>query len=178
VEGGIDEPPAAAPPAPSDSRVATGPVVTFPDPNLVAQVAAIEAEQPQQALAFRWAPSIIFALLFAFAGGAIFAAVAYITKSQFGIVSILIGIGAGIGAARGGRGVKAQVIGALAAAVGYFAGQLMAVAALVGMKFFQLPFSMILDVIKLMVEQTFTTMDALFLGIAVYEGWIIPKVRT
>ena len=152
--------------------------VEFPDPEVVAQIARVEAAQERPVVRFSWPRGVVFALAFALAGGALFAGVVYATQMQLGIVSVVIGVAAGIGAARGGRSREAQIVGAVAAAIGYFAGMLLAVAAMVGFeKFFRLPIAQIGEVCVLLVKQTFSGIDALFLGIAVYEGWKIPRAR-
>ena len=154
------------------------PHVTFPDPAVVAEVAAVEAVLPAAGVVFSWARSFVFAVVFALAGSVVYALIAKATEAQWGIVSIVIGILAGIGAARGGRGRKAQIVGAVAAALGYFAGQMIAVALIVGWDVFSLmTVAMFGELLVMIGHATFTTMDALFLGIAVYQGWVIPRAR-
>lgn len=154
------------------------PVVSFPDPALVAEVAAIEAVQDRPVMTFQWVKAIAWALAFALAGGGVFATVAAATEAKFGLVSIVIGVFAGIGAVKGGRSQHAQIVGASTAAIGYFAGQLMAVAAIVGVsRFVKLPIDMIGNLMWLMLKRTFSSIDVLFLAIAVYEGWKIPRAR-
>lgn len=129
-------------------------------------------------MAFSWPKGIAFALAFALAGGGLFAGVVYATQVQLGILSIVNGVAAGIGAARGGRSREAQIVGAAAAAIGYFAGMLLVVAAMVGIAaFFRLPLDRIGQACWLIVKGTFSSIDALFLGIAVYWGWKIPRAR-
>jgi hypothetical protein len=160
-----------------------GPAVQFPDPALVAEVAALEAARPDAPATFSWPLAIGWSLGLALVGSALFAGIAYLTGSQFGLISIVIGILAGVGAAKGGRSRRAQIVGASAGAIGYFAGQIMAVIALalsdplVGTRFFELPAEKYVELLQLLATQTFSTMDVLFLGIAVYEGWSIPRVR-
>jgi hypothetical protein len=150
--------------------------VFFPPAQVVAEIAKIEAAQPTPAMTFSWARSIGFALLFALAGGALYAAIVVAINMQLGLVSIVIGAFAGLGAARGGRGRRAQAIGAIAAAVGYYAGLVMAVAVTVGVdNFLKIPFHYYGTLLVTLVKGTFSGMDALFLGIAVYQGWIIPR---
>ena len=149
-----------------------GPLVSFPDPQLVAQVAEAEAPRPAGIVVFSWAKSIAFALLFALAGGAIYAAVVIASDRQIGLVAIVIGLAAGIGAARGGRGRNAQIVGACAAAVGYFGGLVMAVVWIAGTK---VPIEAIGKLVWILIRETFSSMGVLFLAIAVYEGWKIPR---
>jgi hypothetical protein len=152
--------------------------VEFPDPEVVEQIARLEGAQASAPVTFSWPKGIACALAFAIAGGALYAGVVYATKMQVGIVSILIGVAAGSGAARGGRSREAQIVGAPAAAIGYFAGMLLVIAAMLGMeKFFSLPLDRIGQACWLVVKSTFSSIDALFLGIAVYWGWKIPRAR-
>lgn len=161
-----------------DGIDAARPRVTFPDPQLVAQVAAVEAVLPTVVTVFSWVRSIAFAVLFALAGSVVYAAIAKATEGKWGLVSILIGILAGLGAMRGGRGRKAQIVGAVTAAVAYFAAQVMAIVLIVGWDMFSaLTAAQFGDVLKTIAHATFTTMDALFLGIVVYQGWVIPRAR-
>jgi hypothetical protein len=52
------------------------------------------------------------------------------------------------------------------------------VAAMVGMdRFFSLPIDRIGQACWLVVKGTFSSIDALFLGIAVYWAWKIPRAR-
>jgi hypothetical protein len=150
--------------------------VVFPDPQLVAEIAKVEAEPLTAEMKFSYARSIAFALLFALAGSALYAGVVYVANMELGLVSIVIGALAGLGAARGGRGRPAQIIGAIAAAVGYFAGILFAVAVQLGVSaFLSAPIEAHAALFVEIVKLTFSSMGVLFLGIAVYEGWIIPR---
>lgn len=159
-----------------DGRVAAA--VEFPDPEVVAQIARLEAAQARAPVTFSWPKGIAFALAFALAGGALFAGVAYAMKVRLGILSILNGVAAGRGAARGGRSREAQIVGAAAAAIGYFAGMFLVVVATIGVdEFFRLSLDQIGRLCWLVVKATFSNIDALFLGIAVYWGWKIPRAR-
>jgi hypothetical protein len=153
-------------------------VVEFPDPEVVAQIARLEGAQASAPVTFSWPKGIAFALAFALAGGALFAGVVYAIQMRLGIVSVVSGVVAGIGAARGGRSREAQIVGAAAAAIGYFAGTLLVVAVMIGMdRFFSLSLDQIGQACWLIVKETFSGIDALFLGIAVYWGWKIPRAR-
>ena len=155
---------------------APGPVVSFPDAAIVEQIARVEAEQPQSVAGYAWVKGIVWALALALAGGVLYAWVTSATGAQYGIISIAIGIAAGVGAAKGGRSRQAQIVGAAAAAIGYFAGLVMAVAAIVGVnKFTSLPIEVIGTATWAMIKATVSSRDVLFLAIAVYEGWRIPK---
>lgn len=152
--------------------------VEFPDPEVVAQIARLEGAQARAPATFSWPKGIALALVFALAGGALFAGVVYATKMRLGILSIVNGVAAGIGAARGGRSREAQIVGAAAAAIGYFSGMILVIAATVGIeRFFRLPIDLIGQACWLVVKSTFSSIDALFLGIAVYWAWKIPRAR-
>jgi hypothetical protein len=152
--------------------------VEFPDPEVVAQIARLEGAQARAPVTFSWPKGIALALAFALAGGALFAGVVYAMQMRLGILSIVNGVAAGIGAARGGRSREAQIVGAAAAAVGYFAGMFLVVVAMVGMdEFLRLSPDQIGQVCWLVIKGAFSSIDALFLGIAVYWGWKIPRAR-
>ena len=144
---------------------------------MVAQIARVEAAQERPVVRFSWPKGIAFALAFALAGGALFAGVLYATHTQLGIVSIVIGVAAGIGAARGGRSREAQIVGAVAAALGYFGMFLFAMMIIGPDVFFRLPADRLVEVCSLIVKDTFSGINVLFLGISVYEGWKIPRAR-
>jgi hypothetical protein len=154
-----------------------GPIVTFPDPALVAELAVLEAAEPRAAVSIAWWKGVAWALAFALAGGALQAAVGYAAHMQLGIISIVVGVLAGIGAAKGGRSRRAQYVGAGAAAIGYFAGQHLLAIATVGWRFFELPADQLWAFEQALVKGTFSSMDALFLAIAIYQGWTIPRAR-
>ena len=153
------------------------PTIVLPDPELLAEAEFIErAELPQRAFDFR--TSLTTSLTWSMGGALGWAAIVYLTGYNIGLIAIAIGMLAGVGAARGGRGAQAQKIGAACAALGYFVGQTGAFMALLVSKHgvpepTQLIY--ILPVVFLLVlKVTFTSINVVFLGIAVYEGYRIP----
>lgn len=161
------------------AEAATGPAVSFPDAAVIAEVAAIEAPRPTEAVKFRWPLGVAYALAGGIGGGALFAGISYATSTQLGIVAIIIGVLSGLGAAKGGRSREAQIVGAATAAIGYFVGLMIVLIAVVGWnRFTALPPEVIGDVMWKLVQHTFSSADGLFLAIAVYQGWKIPRVRT
>lgn len=107
---------------------ARGPRVVFPPPEQLAEVERIEravlAEGPYRPL-----PGVVCAAAFAAVGAASWAVLTAATGLQLGVVALLVGILAGVGAARGGRGRAGQVIGAGAALAGCLLGELLCLAA-------------------------------------------------
>ena len=156
---------------------ASVPVVTFPDPAIVESIANAEAPMERPPVVFSWGRAIGWSLLFSLAGSALYGGVVYATDTQFGLVSVVIGLLAGFGAARGGRGRNAQIVGAASAAFGYFAGLFCALAAVVGVKIVNVPIGMLAEAMGILIKETLSGMGLLFLGIAVWEGWRIPAAR-
>lgn len=160
---------------PAEER-ADGPRVELPPDEALAGVASYEAEvtRPdtfQPALAVGWA----FGL--GGLGAVIWAFITYVTDYELGLIAILLGIMAGLGAARGGRTEQSQIVGAVAAAVCYFVAQLMVVFAIVTQRPDMPPVDveMLGFVVVEIIKSTFSSMGVLFLGIAVYEGYRIPR---
>lgn len=205
-----------------------GPRVVLPEPEDYAELAQ-EFEPPPR---FSLVRSVFFASLFGFVGAAIWAAVTLVTDYQIGLIAVAIGVLAGLGAAMGGRGRPAQIVGAVISAAAYFVGQtIIVIAFAVGSApeatneitpnpteivaadavaptehapAEQAPapasdlapgadvaavqdgtdetegglIMMILALILMIVQATFSDfMNVLFLGIAVWEGWRIPRVQ-
>ena len=125
--------------------------------------------------------SFQFAFGFALCGAIVWAALSLATGYKIGIVAIVIGMLAGNGAARGGEGPTAQKIGAAAAAFGYFFGQWL----LIAFYGFSQPDApsliqilLLTPVIAFMIlKETFSSINVLFLGIALYEGFQIPSIK-
>lgn len=158
------------------SERADGPRVELPPDEALAGVASYEAEvtRPdtfQPALAIGWA----FGL--GSLGAVIWAFITYVTDYELGLIAILLGIMAGLGAARGGRTEQSQIVGAVAAAVCYFVAQLMVVFALISQEPDMPPIDVEIVgfVVVEIIKSTFSSMGVLFLGIAVYEGYRIPR---
>lgn len=132
---------------------------------------------------------MLFAFVFATVGAGLWAVITDLTHFEIGIVAVVVGILAGSGASKGGRGTAAQVIGATAGAFGYFLGEvLIGVFALLGSE----PATKVRDaaahhhssawmlhhhpvismglIAFLVIKHTFTSLGVVFLGICVYEG--------
>ena len=113
-------------------------------------------------------------------GAVIWAFITVVTEYELGLIAILLGIMAGVGAARGGRTPQSQIVGAVAAAVCYFLAQLLVVFAIVFSGAEQpapsVGLGMLVGIVLVeIVKQTFSSMGVLFLGIAVYEGYRRPR---
>lgn len=75
--------------------------------------------------------SVIWASGLGLIGAIVWAAITLITDYQLGLIAVVLGVLAGFGAAKGGRGRPAQIVGALAAAGSYFVGQFIIIIAMV-----------------------------------------------
>lgn len=159
--------------------IGSDPTIILPEEEAENAAAEIEKSGPGSTGTFNPKKSIFFALSFAFAGSAVWAGISFLSGYQIGIVAIVIGILAGNGAARGGTGPKAQKIGAAAAAVGYFAGQwgvilLYSSKDMQGMSDFIFFLSNTPHLLYFVLKSTFSSIEALFLGIVVHQGYSIP----
>lgn len=175
-EPAVELPSDEAETAEADSERADGPRVELPPDEALAGVASYEAEATrpdtfQPALAIGWA----FGL--GGLGAVIWAFITYVTEYELGLIAIVLGIMAGLGAARGGRTEQSQIVGAVAAAVCYFVAQLMVVFAIIIQRPDMPPVDveMVGFVLVEIIKSTFSSMGVLFLGIAVYEGYRIPR---
>lgn len=211
------EPTEAEPAGPTEAGQATKPRVVMPeDPDF-----ATDAEGDQALVAraepFRPVRSVVWALVLGVAAAIGWALITVLTGYQLGLIAIVVGALAGVGAAKGGRSKQAQVVGAAAAAFAYFLGQGITVIALLAQQgpvpdeasssadspepvasaslasdtsavesmetqpvdsapaepvgivaAFGLLFVALL-------QDTFTSLGVLFLAIAVWEGWRIPR---
>lgn len=155
-----------------------GPVVTFPDPAIVDAIAKAEAPQERPPVVFSWGRSIGWSLLFTLAGSAAYAGFTYATDWQLGIIAIVIGVLSGLGAAKGGRGRNAQIVGACAAAFGYFFSLFLLVVFIVGARqVLAAPIGALAQLMWILIKETFSGMNVVFLAIAVWEGWKLPAAR-
>ena len=149
----------------------------LPDPAALAEAEFIErAQLPKRDFDFR--VSLLTSAAWALGGALVWALVVYLTGYNIGLFAIGIGVLAGLGAARGGRGKTAQYIGAACATAGYFVGQMGAYMALViskgGVPDERQLMLIIPALMLLVLKVTFTGINAVFLGFAVYEGYRIP----
>lgn len=107
------------------------PRVTLPDEAIQNDITQVENDGgSSEPVVFRPLVSALWAFGLALVGAAIWAGISYATDYQLGIVAIVIGVLAGVGAARGGRCRRAQYIGAGAAAFGFFSGQIILIFAM------------------------------------------------
>lgn len=149
----------------------------LPAPSALAEAEFIEhAEVPKRE--FDLKVSLGTSFLWAMGGALAWALIVYLTGYNIGLIAIVIGVLAGLGAARGGRCKQAQKIGAACAAAGYFVGQTGALLALAisrsGFPDPQQLIGIIPVLLFLVLKITFSGINVVFLGIAVYEGYRIP----
>lgn len=224
--------PAGQPP-PAPGGRASGPRVILPDAQLQDQIQRFEGSPPP---ASRRRPlyGAMLSLLFALLGAALWYVITRLTGYELGIIAIVVGVLAGLGARMGGPGPAAQWTGAICAAIGYFAGQMALIFAFALTQMPQLEnaaalvqsqpaeqasaaaadeppesvdgsgaeggsasaptsqaapekpmptlaealgtLGMLLGLLFVAsVQMTFTSLGVLFLGIAVYEGYRIPR---
>ncbi|MCA9549374.1 MAG: hypothetical protein KC933_05015 [Myxococcales bacterium] len=105
-----------------------GPRVVLPQPGIGLEPdGAFQPPEPPPSLL----RSVIWSLLLGAVGAGIWAAITLITDYQLGLIAVAVGFLAGIGAARGGRGPRHQLVGAVVAAGSYFLGQTIIVVAIV-----------------------------------------------
>ena len=154
-----------------------GPNIVLADPEMMAEAGVIESmEFPKRR--FRLKVSLGNSAAGALGGAFLWALVVYFTRYDIGLFAIGIGVLAGMGAARGGTDIKAQRVGAACAAAGYFIGRMGVLLALVIGRGGEIDPSRMLSIIPLLmvmvVKDTFTGINAVFLGFAVYEGYRIP----
>ncbi len=152
-----------------------GPRVILPDARVQTVVESIETAVPvmQQRRPFvGFAASLGLGLV----GSAIWAGITLATDYQLGLVAIVIGVLAGIGASQGGPGREAQWTGAICAAICYFVGQTAIIVAMIA-ALPELPEqeNVLINSFKYAVGETFSGLGVIFLAIAVYEGYRIPR---
>ena len=123
-------------------------------------------------------PSAIAAgLLAAIVGAVLWALITIAAKYQIGFMAIGVGLLVGFAVRYFGNGISTQfgVIGAIAAFLGCFTGNLLSTAGFIAAaqdtSFFQVLSMYDLTTIIEMTTQAFNVMDILFYGLAVYEGY-------
>lgn len=160
------------PPEPS-----TGPRVVLPDepaPEAVDPYQTPLSIQPESSLG----KSLLWSAGLASIGAALWAAVTLITDYQLGLIAIAVGYLAGIGAAKGGHGTRSQIVGVLMAAFGYFLGQLIIVATLLSEQVESPGLGFVFEAMFIAIASSVSdVMGLLFLGIALWEGWRIPRAE-
>lgn len=113
----------------------------------------------------------------ALAGAAAWAAITVATEFQIGWMAVGVGFLVGFAVRSLGKGLDKTygVVGALWSLLGCGVGNLLAIVGLVSQQenipFFSLLSSLNFDLAKEMMVATFSPMDLLFYGIAVYEGY-------
>lgn len=116
-------------------------------------------------------------LLAALAGAAAWALITDITKYQIGWMAVGVGFLVGYAVRKFGRGTTPVfgVIGAFFALIGCLAGNLFAVVGMVAIEgdagFFEVLSSIPLSAVPEIMIESFSPMDVLFYGIALYEGY-------
>lgn len=136
---------------------------------------ALDQLRVEQNLAMGIAAGAVAAL----AGAGIWAGVTVLTGYQIGWMAVGVGFLVGIAVRAAGKGIDKPfgVAGAVLALLGCGLGNLLAVCGLVaeqgGMGFFEVVSRLDPGIIKDLMVETFSPMDLLFYGIAVYEGYKI-----
>ncbi|MFC1679421.1 hypothetical protein ACFL2T_04350 [Elusimicrobiota bacterium] len=154
------------------------PDVLLPETDILAVVEKIEDTELREA-AFRPRIALVWSFGLAMFGAFIWAGVVYLAGFRIGLIAIVVGLMAGYGAARGGRCRHSQFIGGGCAAAGYFVGQVGALLGLIVAEHgLPLSFGALLPILPAVfmavLKSTFSSFDAVFLGLAVYEGYRIP----
>jgi hypothetical protein len=122
---------------------------------------------------------IVGGLLAAIVGGAIWAGVTVATEYQIGWMAVGVGFLVGLAVRVFGKGLSPAfgVVGALCALLGCLLGNVLSACGFVSLDrsvpFFEVVFEVIKrpDVVVGVLTETFSPMDILFYGLAVYEGY-------
>jgi len=121
--------------------------------------------------------AIIAGLLAAVLGAVIWAGFTVVTKYQVGIIAIGVGLLVAFSIRFAGKGlsVKFQILGALLSLLGCAAGNFLTICYYIaqneGMGFFEVLTLINPAAIPELMTSTFSAMDVVFYGIAVYEGY-------
>jgi hypothetical protein len=102
---------------------ASGPRIILPDAEIQKAIDAVESA-PASPVVQRPLYGAFCSLALGLAGSAVWATVTLLSGYELGIIAIVIGVLAGVGARKGGPGRRAQWTGALCAALAYFIGQM------------------------------------------------------
>jgi hypothetical protein len=120
---------------------------------------------------------IIGGIAAAAVGATIWAVVTYLTNYQIGWMAVGVGFLVGIAVRIFGKGIDTifGVVGAALSLIGCLSGNLLAVCIVVSQQenipFFDLLTRLNLEIIAKVMKDTFSVIDLLFYGIAVYEGY-------
>jgi hypothetical protein len=113
----------------------------------------------------------------ALVSAAIWAAITVATEYQIGWMAVGVGVLVGLAVRRAGRGVEPTfgVLGAALALVGCVLGNVLAgvgfISTQMDLPFFELLARLDFEVVRELLVATFSPMDLLFYGIAVFEGY-------
>ncbi len=113
----------------------------------------------------------------ALAGAAVWAVVTVVTQYQIGWMAVGVGFLVGIAVRQFGKGIDKTfgVVGAVLALVGCLLGNLFAVCGMIaaeeGVGFLEVVSGLNAEIVMELMSATFSPMDLLFYGIAVYEGF-------
>lgn len=153
------------------------------NPNPVAQTPQAEAKLAEDAAFYAslHVPNlplgIVAGVIAALVGAAIWAAVTAATEYQIGWMAVGVGVLVGLAVRKFGKGDSEgfAVLGAVLALAGCLLGNLLAVVAIAASgedaRFWDFLFSLTPDLALTLMKITFSPMDLLFYGIAIYEGW-------
>lgn len=127
--------------------------------------------------------ALAVAVLLAAVSAAAWAWLTVSTERQYALVAILVGLLVGFGVRIAGRGTTPiyGILAGLFALLACIAGNILAQAGFVA-KEFDMPVMEVLQIltfddIKVLLVETFSIMDILFYGLAVYEGYKLGFVR-
>jgi hypothetical protein len=157
--------------SPSGTPQAPAPQAEPVDPQIAA--AWMQRMQSQQSLP----GALVGGLLGALGGAAAWAAITITAKFQIGFMAIGVGILVGVLVRKMGRGIAPVygIIGAVFALLGCVAGNLLTTCWFIAQHehtaFTSVLASLTPDAITRLLSATFDIMDALFYGIAIYEGY-------
>jgi hypothetical protein len=110
-------------------------------------------------------------------GACVWALITVLTQFQIGWMAVGVGFLVGIAIRTFGKGIDKPfgIIGAVLALLGCGAGNLLAVCGIIAaeqdMEFFEVLSNLDLTIVQQLMVATFSPMDLLFYGIAVYEGY-------
>ena len=205
--------------------------MVLPSDDAMSAVDAEEIEDNDEPTPFRPLISVLCAGGFGLVGAMVWALITAVTEYELGLAAIALGALVGVGAARGGRGQSAQIVGAVTASVSFFVAKVFTVIFIVifnpelaeadavddvsGVEMGAVEtdvagvappsrgdtpvvagapddgdsmqadaplgeddtglLAALFEMFMFLVQDTFSSMSALFLGIAVWEGYRIPR---
>jgi hypothetical protein len=120
---------------------------------------------------------VVAGAVVALAGAVLWAVITVVTGYQIGWMAVGVGFGVALAVRSFGKGIdrQFQILGASLALLGCGVGNLLAVCGMIanneGVGYFTVLSSLNLQVISELMGATFSPIDILFYGIAVYEGY-------